>query len=116
MSLSKILKLTKQTGCISRLENSPGEFCKCFLTRINLRTIDFYSETINLTLSYKTFVCFCCAPQAEIESRVELERRLKQAEEALQDLEKGLNSLERTKERDEKMKGDVTHLRSEFLH
>ncbi|KAG7239880.1 hypothetical protein INR49_028309 [Caranx melampygus] len=52
--------------------------------------------------------------KAEIESRVELERRLKQAEEALQDLEKGLNSLERTKERDEKMKGDVTHLRKFF--
>uniref|UniRef100_A0A3B4XB76 Pleckstrin homology and coiled-coil domain containing D1 n=1 Tax=Seriola lalandi dorsalis TaxID=1841481 RepID=A0A3B4XB76_SERLL len=52
--------------------------------------------------------------KAEIESRVELEKRLKQAEEALQDLEKGLNSVERTKERDEKMKGDVTHLRKFF--
>ncbi|XP_041827434.1 pleckstrin homology domain-containing family D member 1 [Melanotaenia boesemani] len=52
--------------------------------------------------------------KAEIESRVELEQRLKQAEEALQDLEKGLNSLERTKERDEKMKGDVTQLRKFF--
>lgn len=51
--------------------------------------------------------------QAEIESRVELEKRLKQAEEALQDLEKGLDSMERTKERDEQMKGDVTQLRSE---
>ncbi|XP_034431540.1 pleckstrin homology domain-containing family D member 1 isoform X1 [Hippoglossus hippoglossus] len=52
--------------------------------------------------------------KGEIESRVELEQKLKQAEEALQDLEKGLNSLERTKERDEKMKGDVTHLRKFF--
>uniref|UniRef100_A0A3P9IMD3 Pleckstrin homology and coiled-coil domain containing D1 n=2 Tax=Oryzias latipes TaxID=8090 RepID=A0A3P9IMD3_ORYLA len=52
--------------------------------------------------------------QAEIESRVELERRLKQAEEALQDLEKGLDCLERSKERDEKMKGDVTQLRKFF--
>ncbi|XP_015258260.1 PREDICTED: pleckstrin homology domain-containing family D member 1 isoform X2 [Cyprinodon variegatus] len=52
--------------------------------------------------------------KAEIQSRMELEQRLKQAEEALQDLEKGLNSLERTKERDEKMKGDVTHLRKFF--
>ncbi|XP_069391521.1 pleckstrin homology domain-containing family D member 1 [Paralichthys olivaceus] len=52
--------------------------------------------------------------KAEIQSRVELEHRLQQAEEALQDLEKGLNSLERTKERDEKMKGDVTHLRRFF--
>ncbi|XP_041809983.1 pleckstrin homology domain-containing family D member 1 [Chelmon rostratus] len=52
--------------------------------------------------------------KAEIESRMELEKRLKQAEEALQDLEKGLNSLERTKESDEKMRGDVTHLRKFF--
>lgn len=48
-----------------------------------------------------------------MESRVELERRLKQAEEALQDLEKGLSAVERSKERDEQMKGDVTQLRSE---
>ncbi|XP_026196297.1 pleckstrin homology domain-containing family D member 1 [Anabas testudineus] len=52
--------------------------------------------------------------KAEIESRVELEKRLKQAEEALQDLEKGLNTIERTKERDEKLKGDVTQLRRFF--
>ncbi|XP_068608356.1 pleckstrin homology domain-containing family D member 1 [Brachionichthys hirsutus] len=52
--------------------------------------------------------------KAEIESRVELEQRLKQAEEALQNLERGLNSLERTKEREDEMKGDVTHLRKFF--
>ncbi|XP_028994686.1 pleckstrin homology domain-containing family D member 1 [Betta splendens] len=52
--------------------------------------------------------------KAEIESRVELEKRLKQAEEALQNLEKGLNSMERSRERDEKMKGDVTQLRRFF--
>ncbi|XP_075904838.1 pleckstrin homology domain-containing family D member 1 [Nelusetta ayraudi] len=52
--------------------------------------------------------------KAEIESRVELERRLKQAEEALQDLEKGLSTVERSKERDEQMKGDVTQLRRFF--
>ncbi|KAM6913005.1 pleckstrin homology domain-containing family D member 1 [Xenentodon cancila] len=52
--------------------------------------------------------------KVEIESRVELEQRLKQAEEALQDLEKGLNCLERSKERDEKMRGDVTQLRKFF--
>ncbi|XP_029972934.1 pleckstrin homology domain-containing family D member 1 [Salarias fasciatus] len=52
--------------------------------------------------------------KAEIESRVELEKRLKQAEEALQGLEQGLNALERTRERDEKMKGDVTQLRRFF--
>ncbi|MEQ2185396.1 hypothetical protein GOODEAATRI_017777, partial [Goodea atripinnis] len=55
----------------------------------------------------------CGCHKVEIQSRMELEQRLKQAEEALQDLEKGLNSLERTKERDEKLKGDVTQLRSE---
>uniref|UniRef100_A0A673IWI4 Pleckstrin homology domain-containing family D member 1-like n=1 Tax=Sinocyclocheilus rhinocerous TaxID=307959 RepID=A0A673IWI4_9TELE len=52
--------------------------------------------------------------KAEMESRVELERRLKLAEEALQDLEQGLNAIERTCERDEKMKGDVSHLRKFF--
>ncbi|XP_061650677.1 pleckstrin homology domain-containing family D member 1 isoform X2 [Phyllopteryx taeniolatus] len=52
--------------------------------------------------------------QAEIESRVELEKRLKQAEEALQDLEKGLDSLDRTSERDQRMRGDVTQLRRFF--
>ncbi|XP_068435812.1 pleckstrin homology domain-containing family D member 1 [Clinocottus analis] len=52
--------------------------------------------------------------KAEIESRMELEKRLKQAEQALQDLEKGLESLERTKETDEKMKGGVTQLRRFF--
>lgn len=52
--------------------------------------------------------------KAEIESRVELEKRLKLAEEALENLEQGLNSLDRTKEKDEKMKGDVTQLRKFF--
>ncbi|XP_061599379.1 pleckstrin homology domain-containing family D member 1 [Cololabis saira] len=52
--------------------------------------------------------------KVEIESRVELEQRLKQAEEALQNLEEGLNCVERTKESDEKMKGDVTQLRKFF--
>ncbi len=47
-----------------------------------------------------------------MESRVVLERKLKLAEEALQDLEQGLNTIERTHERDERMKGDVSHLRS----
>lgn len=48
-----------------------------------------------------------------MESRVELEQRLKEAEEALQDLEKGLNSLECSTETEEQMKGNVTQLRSE---
>lgn len=51
--------------------------------------------------------------QAEMESRAELERRLKMAEEALKNLEQGLNCLERSRERDERMIGDVSHLRSE---
>lgn len=46
---------------------------------------------------------------------MELERRLKLAEEALQDLEQGLNARERTREREERMKGDVSHLRSEYF-
>lgn len=58
-------------------------------------------------------MCIC---QAEMESRAELERRLKLAEGALKDLEQGLNCIERTREREEKMKGDVSHLRSEFIN
>lgn len=65
---------------------------------------------------FTNILCVSCVSQAEIESRVELEKQLKQAEEALQDLEKGLDSVDRTKERDEKMKGDVTQLRSECIY
>lgn len=68
------------------------------------------------TLHNANIPCLSCVSQAEIESRMELEKRLKQAEQALQDLEKGLNTLERSKERDEQMKGDVTQLRSECIH
>uniref|UniRef100_A0A4W3JY33 Pleckstrin homology and coiled-coil domain containing D1 n=1 Tax=Callorhinchus milii TaxID=7868 RepID=A0A4W3JY33_CALMI len=50
----------------------------------------------------------------EMKSRVELERRLKEAEGALQRLELGLNSDERTLERNERMKGDVGQLRKFF--
>lgn len=70
-------------------------------------------EPFSVNCFDKVFTALSPVCQAEIESRVELEKRLKQAEEALQDLEKGLNSMERTKERDEQMKGDVTQLRSE---
>ncbi|KAM9466812.1 pleckstrin homology domain-containing family D member 1 [Clarias gariepinus] len=52
--------------------------------------------------------------KAEMESRAELERRLKMAEEALKNLEQGLNCLERSRERDERMIGDVSHLRKFF--
>lgn len=49
-----------------------------------------------------------------MESRAEIERRLKMAEEALKNLEQGLSCLERSRERDERMIGDVSHLRSEW--
>ncbi|KAF5895645.1 pleckstrin homology domain-containing family D member 1, partial [Clarias magur] len=52
--------------------------------------------------------------KAEMESRAELERRLKMAEEALKNLEQGLSCLERSRERDERMIGDVSHLRKFF--
>ncbi|XP_049319937.1 pleckstrin homology domain-containing family D member 1 [Astyanax mexicanus] len=52
--------------------------------------------------------------KAEMESRAELEQRLKFAEKALKDLEQGLNCIERSHERDEKMRGDVSHLRKFF--
>ncbi|XP_059808074.1 pleckstrin homology domain-containing family D member 1 isoform X2 [Hypanus sabinus] len=50
----------------------------------------------------------------EMKSRVELERRLREAEEALQRLEQGLDSNERTIEKNELMKGDVGELRKFF--
>uniref|UniRef100_UPI00398F6419 pleckstrin homology domain-containing family D member 1 n=1 Tax=Pristiophorus japonicus TaxID=55135 RepID=UPI00398F6419 len=50
----------------------------------------------------------------EIKSRAELERRLQEAEEALLRLEQGLNSNERTIEKNEMMKGDVGELRKFF--
>lgn len=60
------------------------------------------------------YLCVCVGgSQAEMESRVELERRLKMAEEALKNLEQGLHCLERSRETDEKLIGDVSHLRSE---
>ncbi|KAF7704685.1 pleckstrin homology domain-containing family D member 1 [Silurus meridionalis] len=52
--------------------------------------------------------------KAEMESRAELERRLQMAEEALKNLEQGLNCLERSRERDERMIGEVSHLRKFF--
>lgn len=47
--------------------------------------------------------------------RMDLEKRLREAEEALQRLEQGLNSLDRNKEKEEKMKADVSHLRSKSV-
>lgn len=44
--------------------------------------------------------------------RMDLEKRLQEAEEALQSLEQGLNCLYRNKEKEEKMKADVSNLKS----
>ncbi|MFT7802028.1 pleckstrin domain-containing family D member 1-like [Arapaima gigas] len=52
--------------------------------------------------------------KVEIQSRLDLERRLKLAEEALQSLEQGLNSRDRSQEEDDRMKGDVSQLRKFF--
>ncbi|KAK2533259.1 Plekhd1 [Columba livia] len=49
--------------------------------------------------------------KAEVKVRMDLEKRLREAEEALQSLEQGLNSLDRNKEKEEKMKADVSNLR-----
>lgn len=60
-------------------------------------------------------VCSLHLPQAEVKVRMELEKRLREAEEALQSLEQGLNSLDRNKEKEEKMKADVSNLRSKSV-
>uniref|UniRef100_A0AAQ4QBG7 Pleckstrin homology domain containing, family D (with coiled-coil domains) member 1 n=1 Tax=Gasterosteus aculeatus aculeatus TaxID=481459 RepID=A0AAQ4QBG7_GASAC len=78
---------------------------------------EFYSsqaETLQQSLSQLTVDKQQTEAELKVKSRVELEKRLNQAEQALQDLEKGLESLERTKETDEKMKGGVTQLRRFF--
>lgn len=50
--------------------------------------------------------------QAEVKVRMDLEKRLQEAEEALQSLEQGLNCKHRNKEKEEKMKADVSNLKS----
>ncbi|XP_069494682.1 pleckstrin homology domain-containing family D member 1 isoform X1 [Ambystoma mexicanum] len=52
--------------------------------------------------------------KAEMKARMDLERRLREAEEALKSLEQGLNSKERNREKEEKMKADVSHLKKFF--
>ncbi|XP_074854977.1 pleckstrin homology domain-containing family D member 1 [Carettochelys insculpta] len=52
--------------------------------------------------------------KAEMKVRLDLEKRLREAEEALQSLEQGLNSLECNKEKEEKMKTDVSNLKKFF--
>lgn len=54
-------------------------------------------------------------PQAEVKVRMDLEKRLREAEEALQSLEQGLNSLNCNKEKEKKMKADVSNLRSKSV-
>ena len=51
-------------------------------------------------------------PQAEVKVRMDLERRLREAEGALRSLEQGLNSKVRNKEKEERMRADVSHLKS----
>lgn len=43
---------------------------------------------------------------------MDLERRLREAEGALRSLEQGLNSKVRNKEKEERMRADVSHLKS----
>jgi hypothetical protein len=45
---------------------------------------------------------------------MDLERRLREAEGALRSLEQGLNSKVRNKEKEERMRADVSHLKSEL--
>ncbi|XP_038263256.1 pleckstrin homology domain-containing family D member 1 isoform X1 [Dermochelys coriacea] len=52
--------------------------------------------------------------KAEMKVRMDLEKRLREAEEALQSLEQGLNSLDCNKEKEEKMKTDVSNLKKFF--
>ncbi|XP_066466653.1 pleckstrin homology domain-containing family D member 1 [Tiliqua scincoides] len=52
--------------------------------------------------------------KAEVKVRMDLEKRLQEAEEALQSLEQGLNCLHRNKEKEEKMKADVSNLKKFF--
>uniref|UniRef100_G3SS09 Pleckstrin homology and coiled-coil domain containing D1 n=1 Tax=Loxodonta africana TaxID=9785 RepID=G3SS09_LOXAF len=52
--------------------------------------------------------------QAEVKVRMDLERRLREAEGALRSLEQGLNSKVRNKEKEERMRADVSHLKRFF--
>ncbi|XP_047395509.1 pleckstrin homology domain-containing family D member 1 isoform X3 [Sciurus carolinensis] len=49
--------------------------------------------------------------KAEVKVRMDLERRLREAEGALRSLEQGLNSKVRNKEKEERMRADVSHLK-----
>uniref|UniRef100_A0ACB8G478 Pleckstrin y domain-containing D member 1 n=2 Tax=Sphaerodactylus townsendi TaxID=933632 RepID=A0ACB8G478_9SAUR len=54
------------------------------------------------------------ALKAEVRVRMDLEKRLQEAEDALQSLEQGLNCMHRNKEKEEKMKADVSNLKKFF--
>lgn len=65
--------------------------------------------------SRPSFPLPCVSPQAEVKVRMDLERRLREAEGALRSLEQGLNSKVRNKEKEERMRADVSHLKSKPL-
>ncbi|XP_004584661.2 pleckstrin homology domain-containing family D member 1 [Ochotona princeps] len=52
--------------------------------------------------------------RAEVKVRMDLEKRLREAEGALRSLEQGLNSKVRNKEKEERMRADVSHLKKFF--
>ncbi|XP_066129562.1 pleckstrin homology domain-containing family D member 1 isoform X2 [Saccopteryx bilineata] len=52
--------------------------------------------------------------KAEVKVRMDLERRLREAEGALRSLEQGLNSKVRNREKEERMRADVSHLKRFF--
>uniref|UniRef100_G1SMS6 Pleckstrin homology and coiled-coil domain containing D1 n=1 Tax=Oryctolagus cuniculus TaxID=9986 RepID=G1SMS6_RABIT len=52
--------------------------------------------------------------RAEVKVRMDLEKRLREAEGALRSLEQGLNSKVRNKEKEERMRADVSHLKRFF--
>lgn len=62
----------------------------------------------------KTHISPSLSLQAEVQVRMDLERRLREAEAALRSLEQGLNSKVRNKEKEERMRADVSHLKSKL--
>lgn len=62
----------------------------------------------------KTHVPPSLSLQAEVKVRMDLEKRLREAEAALRSLEQGLNSKVRNKEKEERMRADVSHLKSKL--
>ncbi|KAK1792919.1 hypothetical protein P4O66_001644 [Electrophorus voltai] len=78
---------------------------------------EFYSSQARvLQQSYTQLTADKQQTEAELKAVMVFGDRfmLKLAEEALQDLEQGLSCTERSQERDEKLRGDVSHLRNFF--